>query len=267
MRLKTQDSRLTVQGSSLGSWVLGLGSSVSGLTFVELLMAATIFSILMVGFSAHLRGGLVAWHRATTTLETLQRQRVVVERLTQDLANAVIIDPRPGATPSVVFGADTLQFYTVQPVRGPAQIFVLEGGPSPTPSTAPLHATAGAHVLFVSYRMVEGAEGSALVRVAQPVREAQQGPPVLPEDTRPYQLASGIASLHIRYAYLSTGISPGPIPTVSGSQALEWHDTWSDATQLPKLVELTIQRRGAAPLRYAFLLPAGVLVSSPTLAS
>ena len=36
-------------------------------TLVELLIAATMMSILVVGLSAHLRGGLTVWRRVTDT--------------------------------------------------------------------------------------------------------------------------------------------------------------------------------------------------------
>ncbi len=60
----------------------------NGFTFVELLIAATIMSVLFVGLGSHLRGGILVWRRATATAETVQRERVGFDRMERDLANA-----------------------------------------------------------------------------------------------------------------------------------------------------------------------------------
>ena len=89
-------------------------STRAGLTFVELLMAATIFAILAVGFSAHLRGGVLAWRRATSTLERLQEIRVVYDRLGSDLTNAIVFDPSGVWQPEMAFGTEAIPVESLQ---------------------------------------------------------------------------------------------------------------------------------------------------------
>ena len=97
-------------------------SAPSGFTFVELLIAATMISVLIVGLAAHLRGGIIVWQRATQTTEALQRQRVALGRLERELANAIVYDERDaaygsreGQLPSPEFGAHDLRWFTVVP--------------------------------------------------------------------------------------------------------------------------------------------------------
>ena len=90
------------------------GLTLFGFTLVELLLAATLISILFVGLGAHLRGGIIVWRRTTQTGEQLQRRRVAFTRLERDLANAIRYDDRGtaygaalGLLPPTRFSADT----------------------------------------------------------------------------------------------------------------------------------------------------------------
>ena len=179
----------------------------SGLTFVELLMAATIFSILMVGLSTHLRGGIVAWRRATVTIDELQQRRMALERLTQDLANGVVVETRPDSP--VAFGPEALAFYTVQPVRGMSQD--------------------NARVWLVTYHLQQTAETKALVRQAQTIRQAQAR--LEPQTT---QLLAHVERLTIRYGSLPEGNEP----------QIVWRTSWDDRSQFPQLLEMTVELNG-----------------------
>jgi type II secretion system protein J len=212
------------------------------LTFVELLMAATLFSILMVGLSAHLRGGILAWRRAQVMVDELQRVRVALERLTQDLANAVLVDSRADATPKTLFAADALQFLTTQPPPG------LSAVPSGT-GQAGAH-QAASRIWVVTYRLDDGIQPSALLRSAQTVRAARAS-----LEARTDTLLANVKRLAIRYGYLSNTAAPG----------VEWRATWDDPAQLPKLLELTIEleRPSALPrqIRRVVVIPQGILKS------
>ncbi len=89
-----------------------------GLTFVELLIAITIFALIGVGLSAHLRGALTVWRRSQQEGEQAQRLRVVWARLSRDLANAVVIDASQDPIRPMVWDTDTMRFWTMEP--GPA---------------------------------------------------------------------------------------------------------------------------------------------------
>ena len=76
--------------------------SPSGLTFIELLMAMTIASLMFVGLSAHLRGGILAWRRTMTALDAMAATRALLERCARDLAQTARCDP-PAETPPLSF--------------------------------------------------------------------------------------------------------------------------------------------------------------------
>ena len=68
-----------------------------GFTLVELLIAATMMSVLFIGLGSHLRGGIAVWRQTTQRVDALQRERVALDRLERDLANSVIYDQRDTA--------------------------------------------------------------------------------------------------------------------------------------------------------------------------
>src|SRR3989338_7112977 len=68
-----------------------------GFTLVELLIAATMMSVLFIGLGGHLRGGIEVWRQTTQRVDALQRQRVTLDRLERDLANGIVYDARDEA--------------------------------------------------------------------------------------------------------------------------------------------------------------------------
>lgn len=193
-----------------------------GFTFVELLLAATVMSILFVGLGTHLRGGILVWRRATNTVESLQQQRVALDMLEGDLANAIVYDPREAATVTQSFGAHALQVVTVRPTTT---------------------ARAG-DVLLVTYRCqpVDGLAG--FWRASVPAAQALAG-----RGATPKLLAPSCEELSVEYAYL---------PVDEGGP-LEWHDEWDDRQELPRLVAATARFASGRTLRQVILIPAGVL--------
>ena len=194
-----------------------------GFTFVELLLAATIMSLLFVGLGSHLRGGIMVWQRATETVESLQQQRVALDTLETDLANAILYDPRETAALTHAFAADELQFITVRPT---------------TPQRL-------GEVLFVTYRC-ESVDGGppGLWRSSLPAGEALAG---LQATSK--LLVPACDALSVAYAYLPA----------AGEGPLEWHDAWDDPTRLPRLVAVTAAFASGRTLRRLILIPAGAL--------
>lgn len=201
-----------------------------GLTFVELLMAVTMFSILIVGVFAHLQAGVLAWRRSTSTIEHLQRTRVALDRLGQDLANAVVFDPSGTWEPQHAFEGARLQFYTVRP----------EG----------MGAQPGGAVWFVTYTRSEDAETAALTRSAQTVQQAKAN-----FQPTPARLVAPMTKFAIRYGYQG---SQEP------SSTIVWDPTWDGTpAELPKLVEVTIEFDAGVvsprEVRHVFVIPSGIL--------
>jgi len=202
----------------------------SGLTLVELLTASVIFSILLGGLSAYLRGGTVAWRRTADTIEELQRLRVVCDRLAQDLANAVVLDGRFESAPGVVFARNALAFYTVRLARD-----VLSVG----------------ELWFVTYTLDGEPDRPLLLRNAQLVQEAEAI-----RLTQPEPLLSNVGRFSIRYGYW---------PLEETAQ-IDWRDHWNSLGQLPRLVEVNVELRGTPStiqwprrMRQIFVIPSGML--------
>ena len=228
--------------------VSGLWSPVSGLnqgfTFVELLIAATMISILFVGLGAHLRGGLAVWTRATKTVESLQRQRVALDRLERDLAHAIVYDAggvsygsREGAAPEPLLTGTSLRFFTIE---------------ASVTAKRPV-------VRVVSYRIESINDRTGLWRTSQSVAQARAGLEAAPELLLPEADAPAF-----QYAYLPP--SEGTEQSTSEGP-LEWHGEWRDAQkELPRLVHCTLMVSGRT-LQRTYWIPVGVLKPFETTSS
>jgi len=212
-----------------------------GFTFVELMIAATMMSVLFVGLGSHLQGGLTVWHRARTMSDTLQYQRVATDRLERDMANAIVLDARPdayggasGQLPLPSFGVAQLRFFTVSS----------SGARQP------------ATVRFVTYTCDEHAGATGLWRTSQSVGEARARSP----EPTPQLLLPDCETLAFQYAYLPSPPTEQP-PQRQAPQELIWESTWPDDAhqplRLPRLVEVSIRAAGHE-VRHLCAIPTGV---------
>ena len=198
-----------------------------GFTLVELLVAATMMSVLFVGLGAHLRAGLTVWQRATTTGERIQRQRVGLERLERDLANAVLYDIRgtsygetQGSLLAPRLDGDALAYFTV--LQGAA------GLPS---------------VRFVTYHCGESGGVTGLWRTSQPIGEVRAR-----RDAAPELILPECDRLSLRYA----------VPSADAAAPMDWREQWTDTEKsLPRLVEVTVHAPSGGTLKRLFAVPAG----------
>ena len=204
-----------------------------GFTLVELLIAATMISILFVGLAAHLRGGMTVWRQATVTGETLQRQRVALEQLERDLANALILDERDtsygedrGMLPRPALHEASMAWFTVSPA---------------TPWRL-------ASVRFVTYRCAQTDAGGGLWRTAQSIGEARAHW----EPTAELMLP-GCDRLTLRY---------GAFP-LTASEPIEWRGQWDVPEKgLPRFVEATIGLASGRRIMRLFAIPIGAAAPS-----
>ncbi len=207
--------------------------SRQGLTFVELLIAGAIFAILLVGLSAHLRGNVMAWHRATTTVEQLQQVRVALERWEADLAGGLVFDPGGAWMPQQTFDSTRVQWYVVRPGQA---------GSSAT-----------GRVWFVTYELQPDGQGMALTRSSQTVAQAASTIAAVPE-----RLLRDVQSLVIRYGSVASSAESAGQP-----QTITWTSSWTDLTQTPRLIEVTLELGShwaiTRQLRQVFVIPSGSL--------
>lgn len=227
-----QGSGFRVQGKHIPLEPPTLNLEPKGFTFVELMIAATMMSVLFVGLGSHLQGGLTVWHRATATAERLQQQRVAWERLERDLAHAIVFDKRLAAygetenkLPLPTFGETTLAFFTV------------------SSSAARQPAT----VQFVTYACDTRGGATGLWRTSQSVGQARARNP----EPVPQLLLPACEALAFQYAYLRLA-----------SEELTWESTWPEPDnadepwRLPRLVEVSI-RAGGHEVRRLGAIPIG----------
>ncbi|MBI1992243.1 MAG: hypothetical protein HYY90_03410 [Candidatus Omnitrophica bacterium] len=208
---------------------------------MELLIAATMISILFVGLGTHLRGGLTVWQRATASGEALQRQRIAFDGLERDLANAIVYDDRSaaygdgnGLLPRPRFETAALKFFTVSVTR------------RRQPSTV--------RVVTYTCESIDGTKG--LWRTSQLVGEAR----ARSSPSEPKLVLPDCEELSFRYAYR-------PTPEADTWQALEWRPAWPDEPaglpRLPQLIETSLRVSGHQ-IRRVFAVPSGLLGTSPS---
>lgn len=216
--------------------------SGGGFTFVELLVAATMMSVLFLGVSMHLRAGVTVWQRVAKMSESVQEQRVALEQLERDLGNAVVYDERPqayqpggGQLPEPVFGDSDLQWYSVGVSKGQQP----------------------AVVRFVTYgcRAIQGQDG--LWKTSQSIADVRAGR----GSAQATLLWPGCQSLSVDYAYLLDAASE---PASQASPWYDWRPDWDDggAYRLPRLIRVTLdvgQGAGTRQVVRVFAIPAGIL--------
>jgi len=198
-----------------------------GFTLVELLIAATMMSVLFVGLGSHLRGGIQVWRQTTQRVDALQRERVALDRLERDLANGIVYDSRDeaygveaGKLPLPQFTSTSLAWYTVSSAVKP-------------PS-----------VRFVSYTCESWEQTAGLWRASQSLSEAR----TLSEPVRELLLPE-CETLRVSYAYLP----------LDESAALEWREEWLFAKELPRLIEVTVHRTAGHDVTRVMTIPHGSL--------
>src|SRR3989338_2054677 len=64
--------------------------SLSCFTFIELIIAITIFSIIAVSVYSTVRAGVRVWHRANSIIEVNQETRIFFDMISLDLKSAVV---------------------------------------------------------------------------------------------------------------------------------------------------------------------------------
>ena len=201
----------------------------SGFTFIELIIATTMLAVLFIGLGAHLRGGITVWRQVTSMGDRLQRQRLALERLERDWADAIVYDDRTtsygdeeGKLPWPQLGESSMAWFTA----------------SPATRQSPVRAR------VVSYRCTEHDGIQGLWRTSQSIGEARarRQPPV------PELILPGCQQLVIEYAVFPKE------PT----QPLEWQTQWDDPEKaLPRLLKVMIDQGNGSSITRWFENPIG----------
>jgi len=206
-----------------------------GFTLVELLIAATMMSVLFIGLGGHLRGGITVWRETTQRVDGLQRERVALDRFERDLANGIVYDAREeaystteeGKPPPPQFTTSSLAWYSVF-------------------SATPLPA-----VKFVTYACESRDSVAGFWRTSQSLSEARTHSEPVHE-----LLLPDCEALKVRYAYLLP-------PDVA--EAFEWRDQWlfEKELELPRLIEVTVRLASKRTVTRVMAIPQGSLKPAP----
>jgi general secretion pathway protein J len=102
----------------------------SGFTLLEIMLAVTILALLIVVVSASWNAGLTGWKRGSQANDRFQRQRIVLETLSELTKSAMLISSQDGLYQIVGEkgeGADSISFVTGSDLLLPPSESVLTG--------------------------------------------------------------------------------------------------------------------------------------------
>ena len=194
---------------------------------IELLLAGMIMALLMGGAAAQWHSALRLQHRAADRRDVMEADQAAAECLRRDLANAAALSSE--GTTEAQWSSRAMQFVTAIPVPGAGQ-------------REPRLWRVGYAVEDVAGR------GRVVVRRLAPDDDAE----LLRSGPVQSSLFDHVDTFHIQYAGWSAG-------------RLRWEAVWPEASCLPRLVEVTVTRRGDVgslpPSRWVLPIPSGCLGS------
>lgn len=172
--------------------------SRSGFTFVELIVAITIFSVIAVSIYSTFMAGMRVWSRANPVIEANQGMRVFFDTFSRDAKNAFRFETGDDAV-NFDGGQKSASFWSIIDVSG-------EG--------VPFHR----EIARVEYRMDDASK--AIMRNIS-TRDGgfvftKESSVTLLKDVDPMQFS-------IKYCYKKDG----------GEDEIEWKDSWDDGKNIP----------------------------------
>jgi prepilin-type N-terminal cleavage/methylation domain-containing protein len=189
-----------------------------GFTLMEVLLAVTILSLVMTVVYSTWHTAFAAWKRGQDTMETFQRQRVVMETLAE-------------LVKSIVFYGSQSELYQIigehQPGLGDSISFVTASDVSLPPGD-----TLAAGMRRVKLFMARDQSGA-------PVLAISNQPALEPEETdytpAAHVLSTEVSGFFVRYRDPRDGV---------------WREKWAEPTVVPAAVEFTLvfgHERGRVP--------------------
>jgi general secretion pathway protein J len=179
----------------------------SGFTLVEVLVAMTLFSLILTGLFGSLYASGRSWESAESRMVLNDQRRLVTTFVRQRIEQAVPLRIAGREEPRMLFrgGADELDFVAPLPAHS--------GG-------------AGLHQLKLRVRtVVEGRRALILDYVPVAGTDAQQR--LDDQNAKSVEVATELQSVEFAYH----GSREPDVPP-------RWHDTWQDADVLPEFVRL-----------------------------
>lgn len=181
----------------------------AGFTLMEVLLAVAILGIVIAAVYSTWNASLNAWRRGTDASESFQRQRIVMEALSELAQSAVFF----GASPTLytVIG-------TKNPGLGDSVSFVTASDAFLPSSEA---SAAGMRRVTISLEQ-DDYRRTYLAIVNQPALRPEDQPA---ESLQAHVISTDVSGFYVRYR--------------NGSDS-SWYDTWEDANTPPSAMEFTV---------------------------
>jgi type II secretion system protein J len=171
-----------------------------GFTFIELIIAVSIFAVVAVAIYSTFGSGISAWKKAQAAQKLYQEIRLGLGKMTLDLENAAFYSQKDGFA-NFEGKKDMLSFYS------------LVENLQAEPAHRALHK--------ITYSLEEPDLKRLEQSFAQSVQEAPEGEPEV--------LASGIKRLNLLYCYQQEGEPP-----------YKWKDSWNDLQAIPQGIKIEL---------------------------
>ncbi len=175
-----------------------------GLTLIELMLAVSIFAIVAVVIYSTFSAGISVWRRTQRTQNTLQDIRLSLDKMSEELENAVLYSQESGF-PNFVGGKNRVSFYSV------VNVF----------STLPVHP----ELRKITYDLDSSAD--MLQRLEQTFPESVQNR----QDKSPEEIAARISNLNFFYYYKDENAA---VP-------YKWKNSWDSAEDIPQAVKIELK--------------------------
>ncbi len=179
-------------------------AKLRGFTFVEIMLAVTIFAVVAIAISSTFATGLFTWRKAQQTQNLYQEVHLALNKMAEDLQNAVLYTE----------GTEAINFLGTQ---GGLSFFSLVDVFQVLPPHPELRK--------ITYSLDE--ETHTLQRLELTLAESMQDE--LPQQAE--ELAAGVSSLNLFYCYTDEEAQP----------PYKWQDNWSAADKIPEGLKIELQ--------------------------
>lgn len=177
---------------------------IQGFTFIELMIAVSIFAVVSVAIYATFNSGLSAWKKAEQSQNICQDVRLALEKMALDLENAVIYSPDPEFS-NFEGKNNKISFYSLK------EVF----------QTIPSHL----ELRKITYALDESTQ--TLQRWEENFAQSAQETTV----QEPEDFATQIKTLAFSYCYEDEGSDP----------LYQWKDEWDAVKEIPQGVKIELE--------------------------
>lgn len=196
----------------------------TGFTFIELMLAVSIFAIVAVVIYSTFNTGISAWKKAEVAQNLYQDIRLTLDKMAEDLENAVKYSEKENFS-NFEANQNSISFYSLEEV--------FTGLPK-----VPAHP----ELRKISYSL----SGSMLQRLDETIPELLQEKPV----AQPEEMSAKISELNFSYYYIDKTTSPA---------SYKWDNVWDWPLDIPRGVKIGLKVVGEEKsfVKYVFI-PSGV---------